>query len=61
MHKNAEELSLQTIVIFIIIIVALVIIILAFSGQFGNIARYFSGIIDSITNSNSQPKELLNK
>ena len=55
MRKNAEELSLQTIIAFIIIIVVLVVMILLVTGQFGSISNYFSEIIKSITGTGTKP------
>lgn len=61
MHKNAEELSLQTIVVFLIIIIVVVILLIVFRDQFGVIANYFSNIIKDITSNKNPAENLINK
>lgn len=48
MRKNAEALSLQTIIIFIIAVLVLVVVVIAFRSQFGSLVSSFSDIIKNI-------------
>ncbi len=60
MRKNAEELSLQTIVVFLIVIIVLVIIIIVFKDQFSAIANHFSNLINGVTETKN-PIDIANK
>ena len=59
--KKAEELSLQTIIVFILVVIVLVVLLVVFRGQFGAITNFFSNIVKSITGSGNLTENLINK
>ena len=61
MYKKAEELSLQTIIVFIVVVIVLIVLVVIFRGQFGSISNFFSNIVKSITGSGNLTENLISK